>query len=115
MNDFFRAELSRVIRELQRAEKLRFRCFVLITTPAFLYLIFFVGWALFSTFAAQSGWGVYWVYAAVAVGGNGILLLLLPINLFFRYRRKAVSLQNVLDEMRSYAEPHTSDHESKSN
>ena len=106
-DDAFSAEFSRVIRELQRAEKLRARCFMIIIVPALLYFLFLV-WVLFLTLTDPSPswvWG-YGVYAIVAVGGNGILLLALPINLFFRDRRKAVSLQNVLDEMLSYAEQH---------
>ena len=102
VNDAFRAEYLRVIRELQRAETLRARCFMVISLPAVIYLFLFLGWAAFSTHAGQSGWEVYWVYAAVTVGGNGVLLLFVPIGLFFRYRRKANALQNVLAEMSSY-------------
>lgn len=106
MNDAFRAEFLRVIRELQRAETLRARCLMIIVLPSLLFLFLFLGWALLSTLAGESGWGVYWVYAAVTVGGNGILLLFVPIGLFFRYRRKASSLQNVLADMSSYEALH---------
>ena len=75
---------------------------MLIALPAVIYLFLFLGWAVLSTLAGQSGWEVWWVYAAVTVGGNGLLLLFIPIGLFFRYRRKASSLQNVLAEMSAH-------------
>ncbi len=75
---------------------------MVIALPAVIYLFLFLGWAALSTLAGQSGWEVYWIYAAVTVGGNGLLLLFIPIGLFVRYRRKASSLQNVLAEMSAH-------------